>query len=171
MINPLENKEILSDEIFSCIKIILENCPNAVFGGSICLNAFGLINRKINDIDIFIAKNQSYVASGILSKSMISNVLFGNNLFSDTITDVNGKNIPRTGISFTNEIKCCVFKVDDEELMFHKYILYGKEIKLQYPKYAVMAKLAYSNKTEKHKEDLKQIIPKLFETKYKIILL
>ena len=40
--NNLENKDILPDDILSAIDYILEKQPNAIFGGSIALNAVGL---------------------------------------------------------------------------------------------------------------------------------
>jgi hypothetical protein len=53
MKNNLENKQILSDDILNAIDLIIKKTPHAVFGGSIALNAVGLINRKISDIDLF----------------------------------------------------------------------------------------------------------------------
>ena len=81
----LENKEILSDEIFNAISLIIKQTPNAVFGGSIALNAVGLINRPISDIDLFFGMNESLSKNGYLSVETIGEIT------SDTVTNTNGK--------------------------------------------------------------------------------
>ena len=58
--NNLENKYILSEELIDAIDRILEKVPHVVVGGSIALNAVGLISRKINDIDIFLSMNENF---------------------------------------------------------------------------------------------------------------
>ena len=58
--NYLENKDILSDEILKVMKKLIDVSNNEiVFGGSIVLNALGLIKRPIHDVDIFIDKHIS----------------------------------------------------------------------------------------------------------------
>ena len=59
MTNNLESKEVLSAEILNAIDLIIKHTPNAVFGGSIALNAVGLINRKVSDIDLFFHLNEN----------------------------------------------------------------------------------------------------------------
>ena len=51
--NNLDNSEILSDEIVNAIDLIITQIPDVIFGGSIALNAVGLLNRKVSDIDVF----------------------------------------------------------------------------------------------------------------------
>jgi hypothetical protein len=149
----LENKEILSDEILEAIDIVYSRCPNAVFGGSIALNAIGLINRKISDIDLFFSKRQSLNKHEFLS-------LVSGEILSDTVTNTNGREIQRTGAKIAN-IKTCVFSVDDEELQHskHKFTRNGKdyEICIQNVNYAIEAKKAYSSRNPKHQTDLENI--------------
>ena len=87
----LENKEILSDEIFKAITLIIKETPNVVFGGSITLNAIGLINRPISDIDLFFGMNENLYKNGYLSIKSIGEIT------SDTVTNTNGIEIQRTG--------------------------------------------------------------------------
>ena len=67
MKNNLENKQILSDDILNAIDLIIKKTPHAVFGGSIALNAIGLINRKISDIDLFFSLNENLARNSFLS--------------------------------------------------------------------------------------------------------
>jgi len=150
MKNNLENKEILSDDILNAIDLIIKKTPHAVFGGSIALNAVGLINRKISDIDLFFSLNENLARNSFLS---IENE---GAIYSDTVTDVNGLEIQRTGTKVAG-VKTCCFKVRNEELSHSKIKFLGREICIQNVNYAIMAKKSYAHKNNKHKEDLKQI--------------
>lgn len=144
--NNLENKEILSDDILEAIDILIKVTPECVFGGSIALNAVGLLNRKISDIDIFFEIGDSLNKNGFLT---IESTEFG----SDTVTDTNGKAIQRTSAKIKG-VKCCVFKVDKEELQHSKFSFLGRTINIQNVNYAIQAKIAYSKNTKKHSDDL-----------------
>ena len=150
----LENKEILSDEILKAISLVIERTPNAVFGGSIALNAIGLINRPVSDIDLFFGMNESLYKNGYLSIASIGEIT------SDTVTNTNGIEIQRTGAKIAG-IKTCCFKVSDEELQCskHKFIRDGVEftICIQNVNYAIEAKKSYSSRNQKHKSDLETI--------------
>lgn len=152
--NNLENKEILSDEIFNAISLIIKQTPNTVFGGSIALNAIGLINRPIDDIDLFFGMNESLTKNGYLSIESIGEIT------SDTVTNTNGIEIQRTGAKIAG-IKTCCFKVSDEELQCskHKFTRNGNEITIciQSVNYVIEAKKAYSSRNPKHKKDLETI--------------
>ena len=150
MANNLENKEVLSKEILNAIDLIIKHTPNAVFGGSIALNAVGLINRKVSDIDLFFHLDESLTENGFLSIENDGQIL------SDTVTDVNGVEIQRTGARIAG-VKTCCFKVPDERLQHSKIEFLGRKICIQNVNYAIMAKMAYADKNNKHKEDLKQI--------------
>lgn len=154
MANNLENEEVLSEEILNAIDLIIKHTPNAVFGGSIALNAVGLISRKVSDIDLFFPLNESLAKNGFLSIENDGQIL------SDTVTNVNGVEIQRTGAKIAG-VKTCCFKVSDEELQCskHKFIRNETErtICIQNVNYAIMAKMTYADKNNKHKEDLKQI--------------
>lgn len=150
----LENKEILSDEILNAISLIIKQTPNAVFGGSIALNAVGLINRPISDIDLFFGMNESLSKNGYLSVETIGEII------SDTVTNTNGIEIQRTGAKIAG-VKTCCFKVSDEELQCskHKFIRNETEITIciQNVNYAIEAKKSYSSRNPKHKSDLETI--------------
>lgn len=150
MINNLENKEVLSDKILNAIDLIIKHTPNAVFGGSIALNAVGLINRKVADIDLFFPLNESLNKNGFLSIENYGEIL------SCTVTNINGMEIQRTGVNIAG-VKTCCFKVTDEELQHSKIEFLGRKICIQNVNYAIIAKMTYANKNKKHKEDLKQI--------------
>lgn len=150
MKNNLENKEILSEELLKAIDSIIKHTPNVVFGGSIALNAIGLIKRKINDIDLFFSINESLSKSGFLDIENDGEIL------SDTITDTNGNLIQRTSAKIMG-IKTCCFKVSTEELQHSKINFLGRTLCIQNVNYAIMAKLSYSQKNIKHKNDLNEI--------------
>jgi hypothetical protein len=150
MKNNLENKEVLSDEILKAIDLIIKQTPSAVFGGSIALNAVGLLNRKVSDIDLFFAINESLLKNGFLSVENDGQIL------SDTVTNVNGVEIQRTGAKIAG-VKTCCFKVSDEELQHSKVEFFGRKICIQNVNYAIQAKMTYADKNNKHNEDLKQI--------------
>jgi hypothetical protein len=150
MVNNLENKEVLSDEILNAIDLIIKYTPNVVFGGSIALNAVGLINRKVSDIDLFFPFNDSLQKNGFL---LIKN---DGQILSDTVTNVNGVEIQRTG-AIIGGVKTCCFKVSNEELQHSKIEFLGRKICVQNVNYAIMAKMTYADRNNKHKEDLKQI--------------
>jgi len=150
MPNNLEEKGVLSDEILKAIDLIIKSKPNAVFGGSIALNAVGLINRKVSDIDLFFRLNESLTKNGFLSIENDEQIL------SDTVTDVNGVEIQRTGVKIAG-VKTCCFKVSDKELEHSEVQFFGRKIRVQNVNYAIMAKMAFAAKNSKHKEDLKEI--------------
>ena len=149
MKNNLEDKEILSDEMLNAIDIIIKNVPTAVFGGSIALNAVGLIKRKISDIDLFFHRTDSLSENGFIQEA-------NGKILSDTVTDVNGDSIQRTGAIIAG-VKTCCFKVSTEELQHSKVRFLGREIRIQNVNYAIRAKISYSDKNNKHKDDLKNI--------------
>lgn len=150
----LEDKNILSDDIYAAIRLIVTNRPATVFGGSIALNAVGVIHRPISDIDLFFPLCSSMSKTGFLSFSDMAEFI------SDTVTNTNGKEIQRTGAKVLG-VKTCCFKVDDEELSHSKYTFNrdGEEttICIQNVNYAIEAKRAYSSRNIKHKIDLDNI--------------
>ena len=92
MKNNLENPDILSKYILTAIDVILKNVPNAVFGGSIALNAVGLINRPVKDIALFIPIGSVVPDSIVESSEGI--------ITSETSEDTNGVLIERTRCLF-----------------------------------------------------------------------
>jgi hypothetical protein len=148
----LENNNILSDDTLLVIENLIKVEPTIVFGGSIALNAVGLINRPIKDIDIFKPLNSSLTPIITQLQTTIETTIG-----SDTVTDVNGNHIQRTSLKINN-INCCCFKVSDEELQHSKYRFNrnGKEysINIQNINYAILAKQSYSKRNPKHKLDI-----------------
>jgi hypothetical protein len=153
----LENKDILPDKIMDAIKIIISNSPNFVFGGSIALNAVGLINREIKDIDLFFGLDESLQKNGFLT-------YISDGITSDTVTDVNGNDIQRTGAKINNVNVCC-FKVSQEELSHSKYHFnrdgISYVINIQNVNYAIIAKKTYQSRNKKHYDDLINIFNEL----------
>ena len=148
MKNNLENPDILSKYILTAIDVILKNVPNAVFGGSIALNAVGLINRPVKDIDLFIPIGSVVPDSIVESSEGI--------ITSETSEDTNGVLIDRTGMLIAGQ-GVCLFKVPEEELAHSKINVLGRELNIQNVNYALRAKMSYADKTDKHKKDLKEI--------------
>ena len=150
----LESEEILSDEIFDAIKRIISQTPHVVFGGSIALNAVGLLNRKVKDIDLFLSTNESLTKNGLLLLENIGETT------SDTVTDINGVEIQRTGMKI-GDVKICCFKVSDDQLQHskHTFTRNGNTITIciQNVNYVIEAKKTYSNYNPKHEEDLECI--------------
>jgi hypothetical protein len=157
--NNLDRIEILSDEIVTAIDLIITQIPDTVFGGSIALNGVGLLNRKVSDIDVFFCFGQSLSKNGFLQ---IPTTEF----LSDTVMDTNGNQIQRAGL-MVNGIKVCAFKVNTEELQYSSVSFTRndkiRKINIQNVNYAIQAKIAYSSKTPKHKEDLQNINKSLEE--------
>lgn len=138
--NNLENKDILADNILNVIDIIINKIPTAVFGGSIALNAVGLLNRKINDIDLFFPLGTNLTLNGFLELSNIDG--------SETVTNVNGIEIQRTSAKIHN-VKVCCFKVAKLETQHSLFTFLGRTIRIQNVNYAIQAKIAYANKDNK----------------------
>ncbi len=156
--NNLENKDILSDDIFVAINMIIDSCPEVVFGGSIALNAVGLLNRKIGDIDVFVSHYSSLAKNGFMSIPITDSSF---PIQSDTVTDINGKQIQRTSIK-VNNIKVCCFKVDAQILEHTNFTFKNTTIKIQNVNHAIAAKVAYAKHNSKHKVDLYDISEVLF---------
>ena len=150
MKNNLENPDILSADVLAAIELIVKHIPHAVFGGSIALNAVGLINRPVGDIDLFFRYEESLQKNGFLTLGDDGQIL------SDTVTDVNGVQIQRTGAKIAG-VKTCCFKVSNEELQHSKVTVFGKTLNIQNVNYAIAAKRTYADKNGKHKVDLEQI--------------
>ena len=149
--NNLENKDILPDDILSAIDYILEKQPNAIFGGSIALNAVGLLNRKISDIDLFFPLDTDIkMLAGLHNDDKDVQA-------SEPVTDINGNKIQRVNIKI-NGIKVDCFKVPDNMLQHSLFSFLGKTIRIQNVNYAIEAKIQYAKKgVKKHIDDLQNI--------------
>lgn len=163
-LNNLENQEILSPKVLTALNIILDKEPNTVFGGSLCLNAVGLINRPVKDIDIMLDKNNPLSPQYYNYLKYISDARKFNdendikNYGSITTTDVNGDLIKRIP-AIVNGVHVCIFELPSVHFSFFK--LYGRTIKIQNVNEAILAKRAYSKfnykSAQKHRDDLREI--------------
>lgn len=153
----LDNKEILPDKICEAIKRIIGIVPDVVFGGSIALNAVGLLNRPVKDIDLFFPIGSSLTKGDFLYSLQAD---YEAAITSDTVTDVDGEEIQRTGVQF-GDIKICCFKVKNEQLEStkHTFSRWGDlhTIHIQNVNHAIVAKQTYASKNMKHELDLKEI--------------
>ena len=157
--NNLEKQEILSQNIVSTIDIIISKYPNIVFGGSVVLNALGIIQRPIKDLDLFIK------ACEYSDVTNVFNNLSGNitRIPSETITDVNGDLISRFGWRI-NGTDVCIFLMPESKegsLQSTPFEFLGRSIQIQNVNEAILAKKAYSKmdkpSCDKHREDMKNV--------------
>jgi hypothetical protein len=165
--NNLENNWVLSNKLLSAIDLILERTPNVVFGGSIALNAVGLIRRKIKDIDLFFPLTENFSNNTVLCMSTASDIS------SETTTDINGLQIERVGAKI-GDVHICCFKVPDEFLQSSRITFLGRTLNIQNVNQAIIAKRVYAEMTSnkkghlyiqnsKHKDDLDKIYSTLNE--------
>jgi hypothetical protein len=137
--NALEDSEILSPEILAAIDILLRNAgEGVVFGGSIALNAVGLIRRPIKDIDVMVHEGQSIGGFNLTQFVQATEEVKD---ISETTTDVNGDIITRVGAKI-NDVRICIFKLP--VLTFSQFKFSGRMIKIQNVNEAIIAKRAYS---------------------------
>ena len=115
----------------------------------------------MGDIDIFIEEDTKLKDFGVfIGKQDVKQV------FSDVDTDIKGRKIERVGckIGSTN---ICLFKVPKDILESFEFELQhnNETLKLNLHKieHILRAKKVYSERTDKHAEDLKEILPKLKE--------
>ncbi len=148
--NNLTNKTILSDEFWVVIDKILKATPDVVFGGSLALNAIGLINREIKDLDLFFPITT--FNAGFMD--ILNHVDTG--VGSDTVTDINGIEIERTALKINN-VKACCFKVPKEQLEHSIFVVNGRNLRIQNVNHAISAKICYSKHNPKHTTDLENI--------------
>lgn len=153
MINYLEEKAIISEQIIGGIDELLSRSKEIVFGGSIALNAVGLIKRQVKDIDIFThcawKLNHYNLLSLVCPTSDVKDI-------SETATDVNGEQIRRVGAKI-NGINVCIF-ILNKPPQFSEFKFLGRTIKIQNVNDAILAKRAYSEMNlascDKHRQDL-----------------
>lgn len=146
------------------------NLHNPIFGGSIMFNAYGLLDREPNDIDVFTCSDagigQLSVENGWeelgSSGGSYSKDIFGNPL--------KRFNFRRRGVDV------CVFVIPEEQHQYeYKYSsLLKLEIRCQLPIYGIEAKRQYFENYDipKHGKDLVEIhhrlagltYPKLWKT-------
>ena len=149
----MEKNVKVSEELFDLVKNIQISNPTAIFGGSIALNALGLLDRPIHDIDVLFP----------IGFSMSKNFNFKDiDAFesSETITDFDGVPVQRVGMK-SSKTKICVFKLPSEQLQYTEVDFFGLKICVQNPEQAIWAKICYSDKTYKHRKDLFEVFKNL----------
>ena len=183
------NNKILSPEIKDLILKLNNEFPDIVFGGSIALNAVGLIERKIGDIDIFVHEEHKILESSYVldykssenqrvkdkKNEQPKNVFdyfskqaeFGEMKANGDVFSENGLCTLRTGIIIDN-IKVCIFEVQNEDELksFRFKIDDSNEINLQNIFHAIKTKCLYVRKSfspnlDKHLSDLSEIYREL----------
>lgn len=153
--NNLENPYILTPEILKTIDLITSRMPNAIFGGSICLNALDLIKRPIKDIDLIVPVDTSV-------KLINDIVVYDSNSISEVCNeDANGCPIRRIAVKINN-INVCIFKI--YEPIFFLFNFFDKRIKLHNVGDIIQIKKKYINNPnikpeslKKHTNDLNEI--------------
>lgn len=179
--NNLENRKILSEKMLNVIKELTNQYPNIVFGGSIGLNAVGLIEREIGDVDLFVDENHQILKSKYFkSETVIENEnkyepksdkpFDLNNLDSSCLNtkkqeedqespDPDDPNTTRLSLTI-DDVKVCVFKTSNPELLnSFKFKVEDIEINIQHIKHALIIKQKYVKKLsgtnkQKHLNDL-----------------
>ena len=147
------DKQSSLDNINKALLHITTESPSVVIGGSISFIARGLLDREPKDIDLFFTEYVSLSKVGLLSCNI-------DEIGSDTVTDINGKEIQRTSMVIMG-VKVCAFKVDADTLKHDIIEFNGITIKAQMPEYGIIAKKIYAEKNDKHKKDLEIILPRL----------
>lgn len=156
--NNLDNPDILSDELLSIIRRISEIKGDIIYGGSIALNAMGVLSRKVHDIDLCVNNHREY-KSIISELAPLSND--GNETY-DSVTIIDGLIISRYGLTIKNgQIKLCVFICPMSFLSYSTCYITRHNIKtpikVQHINYAIEAKRAYLDIDQKHNNDLSEI--------------
>jgi hypothetical protein len=153
--NYLEDSNILSLSIVNVIDKLLVASKDIVFGGSIALNAVGLIKRPIHDIDLMIHQTDKI---SLVKKFNSNNICRNYDDLSETVTDINGNSISRYGFKI-NDINICLFILPN--VTSSDFVFNNRTIKIQNINEAILAKRAYGNingiSKEKHVKDLNSI--------------
>lgn len=153
--NNLENPYILTPEILNAIDSIISRMPNAMFGGSICLNALDLIKRPIKDIDLIVPVD--------VSVALINDIIVydSDSVSEECDKDANGWPIRRIAVKINN-INTCIFKIHDPIFTFFNF--FDRQIKLHNVADIIQVKKKYLNNRDikpesliKHTKDLNEI--------------
>jgi hypothetical protein len=134
--NNLENPEILSPVVLNAIDYLLLKNPNFIFGGSLALNAVGIIKRPIKDIDIVIEEGdiEEYDINGIVKKNPVKDECY------ETSQEIAGNVIKRYPASI-HEVKVCFFV--DKKATYSNFEFSGRSIRINSVNDIIIAKQAY----------------------------
>lgn len=152
--NYLEDPEILSPVLLNAIDYLLLKSKDIIFGGSLALNAVGIIKRPIKDLDIVIDHDLVHYGLDKLPHQELGS--------DQPPTDVFDKKVTRHALML-NEIKVDVFQTT--EVGFSKFKFSGREIRLNNVNEIIIAKKQYminpnikKESYDKHFEDVKKYI-------------
>lgn len=148
--SSITDKHILTDEHLIAIDLILDNCPTVIFGGSLVLNAVGLLDRPVHDLDLIFPETDSFFTNGFFKISDLSDCK------SDGIVDRYGKDLRRLGGKICGIDVCC-FRIPLIELEFFQYDLMGRLINMHSVKHILLAKKRFARRTPKHRDDFDYI--------------
>lgn len=144
---------MLSEDQKKALKILTSIDPNICVGGSVCLNAYGLMDRKVGDLDIFVNRDKPFN----ITKFRLANDFDRD---YDFTTDFNGDTLDRIPLLISG-VKVCLFKVPPYLTQSLRMKVDGLELNIQNPCFAIAGKVLFSKHDEKHTKDLALIQNKL----------
>lgn len=152
--NYLEDPEILSPIVLNAIDYLLLKSKDIVFGGSIALNAVGIIKRPIKDLDIVIDRDLAYYGLDNLQKQEGHSAVEADEFVN--------KDVTRHALMI-NEIKLDVFQT--KEIGFSTFKFLGRTIRINNVNEIIIAKKKYlvnpgvkKETYDKHFDDVKKYI-------------
>ena len=144
---------ILNNNQKEAIQILHQIDKNICFGGSVCLKAYGLMDREVGDIDVFVDKDKPFNAD------KFRQVADSDTEYNFT-TEFNGDILDRVPLEIKG-IKVCIFRVPKYLLSALVIDIDGIEIAVQNPCFAIAGKVLFSKYDAKHTKDLDAIRTKL----------
>lgn len=145
----------ITQDKLQVIDALIQRFPHIVFGGSIALNALGLIDREIGDIDVFYPDKAEY--SAWLKTQPLNQSEYQNDV------EMMGYLTHRIGV-IIDGVNVCGFEVPlGKETESTVVSFAGRVIRVQNPIYAIVAKAIYGEKTAKHQADLVDIQRNLYK--------
>lgn len=148
---------MLNNNQKEAISILQKAIPEIAIGGSICLNAYGLLDREIGDIDCFVNRDSKLNVKALKEAEFVE--LDESYNFT---TDFNGDTLDRLPLVIKG-VKVCIFRVPLYLLSAVKMDIDGIEINIQNPCFALAGKVSFSKHDPKHIKDLDIIRSKLLQ--------
>jgi len=149
--NFLEDPAVVSPLLLNAIDYLLLKNKDLVFGGSLAVNAVGIIKRPIKDLDIIIPNRE--IATDLFNE--ILKVHPDTDELYEDLTDVNGEPVVRVGGKI-HEVPVCFFV--NKSISFSTFGFLGRKININNVNDIILAKLSYMQKPgksfEKHQGDV-----------------
>lgn len=137
------------------LRVLTSIFPDGVIGGSIMFDAFGLLNRRPNDIDFFVPDTTEI-------PDYLSRYADNSRLGSETIIDINGEKIKRISLTVFDVPVCLFFVPLSQCRPINMSTRYNMTLPMQQPAYGIAAKKVYAAKSPKHAQDYEEIMSKFF---------